>query len=439
MFYYEQPWWFGLTFFVVGSMVLWGVYGALFAVVMSWVARRTHGTGFALAAATTWVACELLRSRLVTGEPWMLLGYALVPHVSLIQAADLGGVYLLSFIVMLVNASIASVFVRPAAAGGLRFTPLAVSVVAVLALVAYGRHRLATPLPTAPSVPVALVQGNLSLGSQWREAFYGQGLDHYLAMSRDLVSRTRPRVLVWPESSITFFLTDEPWYQASIAKLLRKTDVDLLLGAPHHGGDEEHPLYFNSAYYVTADGRIADRYDKAHLLPFAEYFPLRFIGFLRRNFERVRTFTPGSGETLLDTRMGKVAVVICFEALFPERVRRQMARGADVLVNLSNDAWLGAWAGPEQHASMVVLRAVENRTWVIRATTTGVSTIIDPYGRIQARTDTLTAATLDTHVVPMRIGTVYKQWGDAFAHTCLFGSLAMLIVLRRRQRSITTT
>jgi apolipoprotein N-acyltransferase len=438
-FYYQQPWWFGLLFCLIGSMALWGLYYAVFAAVMCWGMPRLAPLARPWFVATVWVACELGRARLLTGEPWMLLGYALVPNVRLIQAADLGGVYLLSFVVSFVNASLHEALcdIRPSARrAGLALCHTAAAAVVVSALWGYGAWRLAQPLPQTPAVSVAVIQGNNDLGAQWRPEFYGQGLDVYLRQSAAAIRQSPAALLVWPESAVTFFLAHEPLYQTQIAHLLAVTGADLLVGAPHFDDrDQTVPRYFNSAFYLTADRGITGRYDKGHLLPFAEYFPLRFIAFLRRHFERVRTFTPGNGSTLLDTRIGKAAVVICFEALFPELVREQMARGAAVLVNLSNDVWLGARAGPEQHASMVRLRAVENRTWVIRATTTGVSAIIDPFGRVRAESPIFAAATLRGEIVPLHVSTVYKGIGDLFAYGCVLASgLICLVCWRRRPR-----
>jgi len=434
--YYEQPWWFGLLFSIGASLLFWSSYYALFGAGAAWLGRRC-GTGpLSWLLAALWVACEFARSRLFTGEPWLPIGYALVPHVTLIQVADVGGVFLLSFVVVLFNATVtacANVFWgRPAPCG--RTVRAALSAVVVVAAAwAYGGYRLATPLPGGPAVPVLVVQANNDLGSQWRREFYGLGLDRYLQMTRAAALEAAPQVIVWPESAVTFFLAHEPAFQAQIAALLRETGTDLLVGAPHHDdADPALPRYFNSAFYMTSDGRLGERYDKAHLLPFAEYFPLRFIQFLRRHFERVRTFTPGDGTTLLHTRLGTAAVVICFEAIFPDLVRRQMARGAEVLVNLSNDVWLGGGAGPAQHLAMVALRAVENRTWVIRATTTGISALIDPYGRIVAQAPTGAAAVLHGRVVPLRVGTFYKRHGDVFAWGCV--ALAALACLRLRHR-----
>ncbi len=451
--YYEQPWWFGLLFSIGASLLFWSSYYAVFGAGAAWLSRRSGAATRPWVFATLWVACEFARTRLLTGEPWLPIGYALVPHVTLIQAADVGGCSCCRSVVVLCNGTrdgdathVLLGQARTAHAarppswrvskgdsrridGPHAGCPIALPALVVIAATwAYGAYRLASPFPSRPAVPVLVVQGNNDLGSQWQREYYGQGLDRYLQLTRTAAANEAPQVIVWPESAVTFFLAHEAAFHAQIAALLRDTGADLLVGAPHYDDvDPAQPRYFNSAFYMTSDGRLAARYDKAHLLPFAEYFPLRFIQFLRRHFERVRAFTPGDGTTLLHTRMGTAAVVICFEAIFPDLVRRQMARGAEVLVNLSNDVWLGGGAGPAQHLAMVALRAVENRTWVVRATTTGISALIDPYGRITAQAPTSTAAVLHGQVVPLRVDTFYKRHGDVFAWACVgLAALALM-------------
>jgi apolipoprotein N-acyltransferase len=402
-----------------------------------------------LLVSALWVACELGRARLLTGAPWLLLGYALVPDSTLVQAADLGGPYLLSFVIVMVNASLAELLrgagdgrisrwsswpesgapPHAASSGANARAVLSTAAITLIAMYAYGVVRLRTPLPDTPPVPVTVVQGNNVVGARWVPGSYGKGLDEYLRLSFDAAQRTHPRVIVWPEAAVPVFLAREPQYRAEIGRMLSATGADLIVGAPHYEDlDAVLPQYFNSAFYLTGGGEVSSRYDKVHLMPFTEYFPLRTIEFLRRNFEQVRTFTPGRDASLLDTRLGKVAVAICFEADFPDLVRRRMRAGADVLINLSNDVWLGTF-GQKQHLAMVTLRAVENRTWVIRATTTGISAVVDPFGRIRSRSDAFTEAVLDTQIVPMQVETLYKRFGDVFAYTCVAISFIALVLL----------
>ena len=432
-FYWGQPVWFGVLFSLAASIIFAGLYYAAFAACACWVGARCDGIRRALLIATLWVSWELARAQLLTGDPWLLLGYALVPHPRLIQAADLGGVFLLSFVVVFVNACLVEALRRRAAGLAAVGRVLVPGVAALAASLAYGTVRLAAAPAGESALSVLVVQGNNDPGRQWRAEYDGVGLQHYLQLSTEASAQQPvPDLIVWPESAVTFFLAREPVYRAQIARGLGSTGADLIVGGPHvEDPDPARPEYFNSAFYMTSGGQVSGRYDKHHLLPFAEYFPLRTIEFLRRHFEGVRTFTPGDGETPLDTRFGRIATVICFEGIFPELVRRQMANGAVMLLNLSNDSWLGTGAGPEQHLAMVTLRAVENRTWVVRATTTGVSAIIDPVGRVRARTAISTPAVLRALISPLRIETIYRLWGDWFAYSCIAVSAVALIALAR--------
>src|SRR5262249_36094977 len=156
--YYEQPWWFGAIFCITGSLLLWGAYYCLFALGASWIGHRISGLPRALLWSALWVTCELARTRFLTDEPWMLLGYSLVPAPLLIQAADLGGVSLLSFLVVLVNASLTEALLARGKPWRQRLTPLAAAATVLAAAVAYGSARLAVPLAETPSVPIAVVQ-----------------------------------------------------------------------------------------------------------------------------------------------------------------------------------------------------------------------------------------------------------------------------------------
>jgi len=426
-FYYEQPMWFAVAFGVGSSLVYRGLHYALFAAAACWLMRGRRGAARALLFAAAWTAFELLRARGPTADPWLLLGYSLVPVPRLLQAADLGGIYVLSFVVALVNAAVADLFSPRRSMGG-----AVAAATAVAALLAYGHWHLSQPPRGAPPVPIAIIQGNNDFGAQWQAEHYGGGLQTYLSLSRLAVERSRPKLLVWPESAVTSFLASEPRHMAAVQQMLGETGTTLVTGAPHLADpDPAVPSFYNSAFAIDAEG-IRARVDKQRLLPFAEYFPLRFIHFLRRRFDRVRSFEAGDGPGLLPTALGPTAIVVCFEAVFPELLRARMGEVGSAVINLSNDGWLGRGAGPAQHLAMVVPRAVEQRAWIVRATTTGVSALIDPEGRVHYPTPLFRTAVIAADITPEPRMTLYRRWGDWFAIACAL-TIAVDAMFRRRR------
>lgn len=434
--YWGQPAWFGILCSLLGSLIFVGSYIAGFGLCAALVCGHLAGVGRCVALAVLWVAWEVARGRLLTGDPWLLAGYGLTGWPVWIQIADLGGVHLVSLVVAFTNACIAEALLGRALSPARRTLVVLSAAGVLIAVHSYGRARLDVDFAGEPNATVAIIQGNNDLGSQWRSDLYGKGLEDYLRLSREALREGPIDLLVWPESAVTFFLAREPGYQEAIRRLLAEGRAGLIVGAPHYEDpDPARPQYYNSAFYMTGKEGVRERYDKVHLLPFGEYFPLRTIGLLRRRFERVRTFTPGRDIQLLDIREGKAAVVICFEAIFPDLVRQRMAGGAGFLVNLSNDAWLGGAAGAQQHLLMVPMRAVENRTWVVRATTTGISAIIDPHGRVRARTDIGREEILRGTIATRSSPTFYQRRGDwvAVLSVALSGVLLAFPLAARRK------
>lgn len=431
--YWSQSHSFGVLLAAIGSVVFMGTYTAGFGACAAVIDRAYHGTARVLLLSVAWVAWESARGRLLSGDPWLLLGYAFGDDPTLSQSAALGSVYLLSFLIALGSFTLAEMFTANGPARRLRIAfPFLVGIVAA---VAYGfLIREPSAVPTN-AVRVRIVQANNDPGASWRPELYGAGLDRYIELTRQ-PSAAPPAVVIWPESALTFFVERESALTNRVQQLARDIHADLIVGAPRVSeADPARLAYFNSAYHFAADGELTGRYDKTHLLPFGEYFPLRTIQFLRRNFERVRTFTPGTAPVLMDTPLGKAAIVICFEAIFPELVRERMANGGEILLNLSNDAWLGNDAGPRQHELMVRMRAIETRSWVVRATTTGVSSIIDPFGRVVAHTELGEAAVLDAQVAPRQQQTMYERTGDVVPISCVVVTTVALLVARRRRRA----
>lgn len=431
-YYYGQSLLFGILFSLVASIVFYATYAAGFALCAARLPVKWPAFFRCVAIAAIFVSWEWARASWLTGDPWLLVGYVLVPGLGFAQLADLGGVYILSFFVVLANAALVECWVGFPEGSSVRLKEaLTTLALAVLLPGVYGVWHLLNPVVATETLPVAIIQANQDLGAHWQEEFYGIGLGDHLEMSRQ-AAESGAELIVWPESSVNFFLETDAPYRFSVESAVSSWNADLILGGPHlESADVESPSHRNSAFYVGKNGGVSARYDKRRLLPFGEYFPLRTIEFLRR-FERVRSFTPGTGPTTIDTAHGRVAISICFEAIFPGSIRRQMNEGARLLLNLSNDAWLGPGAGPEQHLLMVRLRAIENRTWIVRATTTGISALINPYGSIERELGRDRAGVVEGEVGLLSVETPYQRWGDVFALCCLIVSVVALTASLRR-------
>ncbi|MCA9571502.1 MAG: apolipoprotein N-acyltransferase, partial [Myxococcales bacterium] len=322
-----------------------------------------------------WVTTEGLRSWLFTGFPWFTLGYSQMGYLSLVQVLDVTGIHGLS--ALLVAASVVTERVW-AAARGRGAWPLVsgVGVASVVAAaLAYGSWRLAeTPAP-APTLEVALLQGNIPQDQKWDEAFKASTVDTYLELA-DRVAGHGPDLVVLPETALPFWFQNGGPNAERALGLATRTGARVIVGAPafveHDAepGAERSYEYRNRAYLLDPEGRVADRYDKLHLVPFGEYSP---VPFLSAFVEGVGNFRPGEQRVLFDIPgFGRIGTLICYEAIFPEEARAAVRGGARLLVNITNDAWFGELGAPVQHLEMAVARAVENRVWVVRAANTGI-------------------------------------------------------------------
>jgi apolipoprotein N-acyltransferase len=194
--------------------------------------------------------------------------------------------------------------------------------------------------------------------------------------------------------------------------------------------------YYNSAFLVAPDGVIGQRYDKAHLVPFGEYVPLRrWLPFVGKLVAQVGDFVAGTPGQVLKWREHRLAPLICYEAIFPALTRAAALNGADLLVNLTNDAWYGRTSAPYQHLSLCVFRAVESRRSFIRAANTGISGFIDPTGRIENATGLFTDALASQDVPALTHQSLYTRIGDVFAWLCLAATAAVvsLRIIRSRR------
>jgi apolipoprotein N-acyltransferase len=245
--------------------------------------------------------------------------------------------------------------------------------------------------------------------------------------------------MIWPETAAPFYFLEEKQYTPILLQAISAIPSDFLIGSPAAEMQADTLVFRNRAYLVTPDARVLGFYDKAHLVPFGEYVPLkRWLPFVKKIVAEVGNFGPGPPGKTLPWRGHRIGVQICYEMIFPELPRLQVQNGANCLINITNDAWYGTSSAPYQLFSMAVLRAVENRRTVIRAANTGISGFIDPCGRIIGETPLFKSATL-THRVPMlTVMSPYERWGHEFPLFCLAVTLTLLVAetaIRARERS----
>lgn len=393
------------------------LYSAAFSALLSRIPLRS-GALYVVVVASLWVALEFLRTHLLTGFPWNLLGYSQQQNLPMIQVAAITGVYGVSFVVVAVNAGLARVLqVR----GNWTKAVAPVGAAVLFWGLAVGSGWLRTlPENTKPSIPIAVVQGNIEQGVKWDPAWQEKTLAAYRGLTLE-AARERPKLVVWPETAVPFFLREDS-RRAEVEALAREAGVYLLVGAPDRQGGQPR----NSAFLVGPDGRMLGQYDKRHLVPFGEYVPLRrllfFVNVLAGG--AIGEFAPGREATVFSTPLGRFGVVICYEAIFPDEVREFFRGGADFLVNMTNDAWFGRSAAPAQHLAMAAFRAVENRAYLIRAANTGISAIVAPDGQIARASGLFATEVISAAIAPRAGASFYTRYGDVLAWATVAVALA---------------
>ncbi len=409
------------------------LYHGFFGMFLALVTRsRNFGGGRALALAPfLWVTAELARCR-ITGFPSNLLGTAQVNNIPLTGMATVAGVYGVSFAIALVNAAFAAVYVLPRER---RQTLLAASALSALALQA---GVLAQP-PVDPATHTArLVQQNIPIldAQDWTVDYFDHTLAELVRLSvvPPASGAPEPALIVWPESPSPFHVSDPRFRQAvSAVAIARRAHVmaGSLAPVPRAGST----ALLNSAALVRPDGAWDGRYDKIHLVPFGEYVPFSSLLFFAGKLTReVGDFVPGSERTVFDLGGQKLSVVICYESIFPDEVRLFAERGAQVLVNVSNDTWFGETGVPEQHLNMARMRAIENRRWLLFATNSGISAAIDPHGRVVARAPRNVRVAVDVPYAYVAETTFYTRHGDWFAFGCAIITLVALVAAISNKR-----
>jgi apolipoprotein N-acyltransferase len=412
------------------------LYTACFA--MGVVFLRAKGGTVFLSAPLLWTALEFVRSHLFTGFPWENLAYSQYLYGNIIQIADITGIYGITFAIVLVNAVLYDGLLVRSGRRSL-LTEMAIASALIAAIYGYGHFRTAEIrelLKEAPRAEVTLVQGNIDQNLKWNERYQSETLVIYRTLSVQSIP-AQGGLIVWPETAAPFYFERADPLREVVVDVARTSGRSLLFGSPSYEEENGKVFYRNSAYLLRPDGVVAGRYDKVHLVPYGEYVPLRkFFPFIGKLVVGVGDFRPGHGFDPIESDGRRFGVLICYEGIFPEAARDYKRKKADLLVNITNDAWFGRTSAPYQHLSMTVFRAVENRLYLVRAANSGISALIDPTGVIISRTGIFERTVLKGEVKFIDEKTLYAAYGDLFAYLCGIVLIPYYFIQRRRMKNV---
>ena len=413
------PWALALPCPVLVGAVL-AAYAGVFCAAMRLIRTRLHTTLAMLLGGLLWASLELARNYLLTGFPWLTLASALAPWPAALGTAAWIGGFGLSGLVAAMGHSLAA---------GRGRTSLVAPVLATLCLLP---GLLRGPVQPDATASVSMIQGNIDQGLKWDESLQASILATYLRMTAEAAERHRPDLIVWPETAMPFYYQDPSDFSAAVRNGVKSAGTPLLAGSPAYSvpaepGAPQYVLH-NRAYLLDADGGTVSWYDKEHLVPFGEYVPLgEWLPFITKLVPGQFEFRPGLNTVPLASGPLRMGLLICYEAIFPELAQRRVENGANVLVNISNDAWFGRSSAPLQHLHLAVLRAVEQNRAIIRATNTGVSVFIRPDGSLAGPSELFAAQIVHDPAVPLLTETTFYHEHMLLMHTA-FPALGLVLL-----------
>ncbi len=410
---------------------------------------RGIGSWIILGAPALWVALEYARSNFFfLSWAWNLLGHSQYRYLPVIQIADFTGVYGISFLIVMVNQLLSQVpdllgrrgLAPEAFTGSVNARKLPAQLLLLVALLGmtffYGWRELAEPVE-GKHLRVALVQGNVLARDNMPFADQVKHLEAYQTLTMEAASR-KPALIVWPATSLPAPMSSNRLVRFTVQQLARETGAYLLVGGAGHEKfaprKEGHLPFSNSEFLIAPSGHLEGQYNKIRLLPFNEYLPLQgkitwpqWITSLRESF------VPGDSYTLFQVSGARFGTPICWENMFPDLFRRFVKDGAQFMVSVTNEGFLGRTAAPQQSLAINAFRAVENRVAIVRAAATGISAFINPYGEIVETVQDgngeglFVSGLLVRDVSLSNSKTFYTVHGDIFAYVAI--GLAILSIL----------
>lgn len=377
-----------------------------------------------LSGPVVWTLLEYLRGILLTGFPWSFLAHSQHQFLPFIQVASLTGTYFVSFLIVAVNFIIFYCLLRK------RISAIFVTVIVsmVIASIAFGVIRVRQG--EEGRLTAAIVQGNIRQDVKWDEAFKISTIQTYF---RNTITKgLNADLVLWPETALPLVFNEEIYVNQFIKRVPPMVNAHLIFGTLWK---DREARFYNAAYVLAPNGDVNGIYTKAHLVPFGEYTPLvEYLPFLQKITAQGAGFASGEGHYPVITSMGNIGVLICYEGVFPSITNQTVANGAQLLVNLTNDAWYEKTSAAYQHLVFYVFRAVETDRYVLRAANTGISAIIDPRGRITTKTPIFEEKVLTGNFALRDTKTFYVRHGDYFILVAFLFLIATALLQLSRTR-----
>ncbi len=397
-----------------------------------------------------WTGLEYFRTLSEFAFPWSDLGYSQAYYLYVIQAVSVVSVHGLSFLIVAVNVLIWLIF-RKELSAERRLTSLWAALSIVALLVAYGWIEVPR-FPVPGKIDVALLQGSVPIEQKWQDGNEDYSFHLYDSLARSVqedrtsdstTADSSVKLFVWPETSAPSYLSHDRPKRQLVGQSAINTGAYHLVGALGSGMVDDRRRYYNSCYLFDPNGQMGLRHDKVKLVPFTEQVPYQDdLPFLRKEFLTeyltfIQTydvnwwsdFYPGRVGTIFDIGEHKFGTLICFECTFPEFTRQMLLDGADFLVGITNDTWFGHSVGIHMHSRMFITRAVENRCWMARCANSGLTYIVDGYGRIRYDLPLDAVAALHGKVNPVDEFTFFTRHGDLAGRLSFLLTVSLALIL----------
>lgn len=419
---------------IIPPTIIAGLFPAICSMALARIIAR-WGARALFIAPFLWVTFEWARLGII-GQLWNAIGYSQAYVLPLIQTARWGGVYAVGFLILMVNAALAYALLRRNARA-LKISAAVILCVAGVVVLSAAQSVAQTSGLVKPGAVIVAVQPNVPMDPQESLAETAELIErHYLLSESGLREKQElaglPRVVIWPESPMNFRYAEDTEFREIVARFAARNRTSVIFNAqePAPAGGT-----YNSAVLVNEEGRLVAQYDKIRLLPFGEYVPLpRWLPGAGSIPAMVGDFTPGVDYTLMPVGETRAGIFICFESAFPSIARHFAEVGADVLVNISNDGYLGPTPVMRQHLANTIFRAVENARPVVRVTNTGITAFITERGQVLDATGGFQTAVRTWTASRNFAGqTFYTRFGDVFVWLCAVLSLGLAIISWRRR------